>query len=288
MLNLLLLAALLPIQVDEDAPRPVRRRALDTGLAPRFSVWQPNLNGKFDADEGFAPAIDGTNLSLDHDLDIDDETAFPIFEFGFTEVFRYGDHETELERITVSFWANEWEGDVRLDSTEVFNQRFYPAGTDVHTRFRVGVFGLDSLVLAAGIPEANVDGGFTVGMRIIDVKAALTSTTEDASERTRLLYFGCGFRGEWHPAPWMVASAWGSVYFSFGEIDDIFQFEDWSGVDLEGGVSAGYDFGFVRLEVGLRFIANAFNVFRDDPESVEENDFSFLAGGPFVSASIRF
>ena len=157
------------------------------------------------------------------------------------------------------------------------------------SRFRVGVLGLDSLVFAAGIPGSNIDGGFTLGLRIIDVKGAMDGAADHA-ERTRLLYLGGGFRGEWHPAPFLYGAAWASIYFSYGDIADevIVDFETWGAIDVEGAVSLGMEWGPMRAEIGLRFISNAFDIARDDSSASEETEFSFFAGGPYLQFSFRF
>jgi hypothetical protein len=287
MIALLLLALVQP-QVDDPDPRP--RRSDRVGAHPRLLFWQPNLNGTMVADEGVAPSIDGSRVSLDGDLDIDDHDVFPVFELGFFETYHHGSHSAEIERLTLTFWSHQWEGSATLDQTETFNGSVYPAGTTVDSRFRVGLFGIDSLVFAAGIPESNIDGGFTIGLRVIDVKGTMDGAPADRSERTRLLYLGCGFRGEWHPAPFLYGAAWASVYFSYGDIADeiLVDFETWGAVDLEGALSLGMEWGPMRAEIGFRFIANAFDIVRDDSSASEETDFSFFAGGPYLQFSIRF
>lgn len=283
----LALAALL-LQPDP-GPEPVRLQPR-SGPSIRASWWMPNLNGRFRADEGFLPPIDGSRVSFDDDLDIDDEDDLPVLEIGSGPVSGLARAESPVDRLSAFFWTHEWSGSTRLDETEIFNAFIFPAGTDVDSQVRIGCGGLDLFLVGAAAPGLEVDGGFTTGFRVVDLKLTMDGAAGDTSERTRLLYWGMGFKSEWHPHPYAFAGVSGGAYFSFGDIEDeiLWDFETWSAVFFELNASAGFDSGAFRIEAGWRLAANAVEIERDNEDAVEENEFSFLLGGPSFSLALRF
>ncbi|MBI2932941.1 MAG: hypothetical protein HYY16_14955 [Planctomycetes bacterium] len=267
---------------------------LGWGIEPRASAWRPDLNGRFNADQatGLGPMIDGTTLKLDADLDIDDEDTFGYYELGFTEVLRRGEQQVTLDRLTLSFWTHQWTGDATLDDPELFDGVLFGAGETVDTEFRVWSFGLDGVPVVAetNIENGAVITGLTIGFRVIDVQVELSAPGRDPDERTRLFYVGAGFRSEWKPSPNVFLAASGGLYFSLGSLHDDWEwvFENWAGVAAEGALSFGIDVSHLRLEAGLRFASNAFEIERERSDSREDNDFSYFAGGPFLQAGIRW
>lgn len=289
---MLALAAVLALlqPVDDLDERDPDDRTRPIGLFARASAWHPSLSGTFDADEGWPVMLEGTSVELDEDLGLKGDETVPYLEFGAFQTFESDGRSVELDLVTYTIWFQEWEADKTLARDETFNGFTFPAGSPVESDLRILLLGIDATVVPVGHPARGLVGGMTVGMRYLDVDLQMERPGASAAEGTRLLYFGAGFGGTWKPGRWFFGSAQGSLYFTFGSIEDewLVDFEDWGGVLFEGSVSMGAEVGPFRAEFGWRLIANSFAIARSDEDSDEENEFSWAAGGPFVGMSFRF
>ncbi|MBI4563691.1 MAG: hypothetical protein HY716_03230 [Planctomycetes bacterium] len=270
----------------EDEPPPPERVI---GVVPRLTAFFGRLSGRLEADEatGFDPILDGSSYSLDSDLGVDDDKLIWMFEAGLIERRR----DLYVERTTLSFWKAGVRGTRLLDEPVVYNGRTFPAGRTLETDWSAWSTGLDFTVyddhVAGNFP---VHGAFVLGLRYTEVKARLADGTQSTDERVRLLWPGLGFRFESSLTPEISLAGGGMLFFSLGEeIDPFgFQVEEWSGLLGEGSIGLRVSLGPVVAEAGMRAISSRIRVVVDDPKNFENNKFSFLWGGPYLSATIRF
>src|SRR5688572_20072485 len=82
-----------------DVPPPQESLILrDLGFSARIGWWFPNINGRFESDEHFSPLGDGSTMSIDGDLDIDDEDVFPFIELSRLATYRTASGEIEMDQ----------------------------------------------------------------------------------------------------------------------------------------------------------------------------------------------
>lgn len=249
----------------------------------RASAWRPDINGRFRADRDL---VGGTSISIDDDLDIDDEDTFGYFEIGVGDWLFDPGPPQRLDRVTVSFWAHEWSGETVLDSDETFEGAVFADGEAVESTFSIWNLGVD--VRLAEFTGPDFDVGLSVGTRIGRMEARVSSATTEEDERASIVVVGGGFRAEWRPAPHFYARASGGLYGMFiaylGEFDNIV----YSDLQAELAASVGIRYSALSFEAGFRLVTNAYAWLDDDAFSDEDNRFNFLVGGPYVEVAFHF
>ncbi len=145
-------------------------QAFEAGV--RVYYWFPAISGDVKYSDG---SLNGTNLDLEDDLNIDDE-SYPV-----GEVFIGGDDH----HLSFSFYRAEYEGTANLTQDIDFGGETFPAGDKIKSTLDYDVYDLtyqyDLLDLE------NVLAGFSLGLvgrlRLYDVEFEIESRTSDQSEK---------------------------------------------------------------------------------------------------------
>lgn len=256
-------------------------------VVPRVTFFNGSLSGNVSADEASfpAPILDGTSIRFDSDLDLDDSD--PVWLVEITGSTLAGGRS--YEHVSVSWLEARFEGSSTFGSTETFNGRTFPAGTEVESEFRYRSFGADFTVVGGdAMGFENAQGTFYLGARYADIHVELEGGGAETDERLRLLYLGGGFRGEGQWGPWLSGILQGGVYFSTGGIWDYDGREEWGGVIFEGQAGVGASFGVLHVEAGWRIVTNSSYAEVDESDKFEDNEYSIQLDGPYFSATLRF
>lgn len=258
-------------------------------VAPRLSMWVANMNGKIEADEGWTldTLIDGSTVSFDEELMIDDTEAVPRFEFLLMEQDEFGGLTRTRELMRAVFMYTRYEGDTTLDDPEVFNGRLYPAGTYVESGFRFWMAGVDFSAIDRHDPE-GFSGDVFFGARVWDVTLSMKAGGQRNDEELRLLLLGVGLAARWQFGPIFSIEARNGGYVSLWSEDSFFEVEDGAGAYYEGEIAMNATFPHVRTRVGLAMLAGAATLEREDSNSAEDDDWAFFMGGPFIDVSVYF